>query len=719
MFVANISNVIVALTIILNTAISAIVYLRNRRSATNILFSLLGVTILIWLVTTMISFQPLDEASSLFWIRFSTFFAPLICFFFLTFAHTVPNPKIQMKTAGFFILLFSTYLIMLLIISPFTFVKVTMVNNFPNPAPGVGMIPFMIFVGATIGSSIFILVKKLRRSSGIARHQIRLIILGIISMPGLILLTNVIPILIFQNNSLVPFTPLLTLSFIAITGYAIVKHRFFDIRFIIARSVSYSILIAFFGIFYSFLFGVFSSFFTIQNIQAKTVTVSAVLALIMTFSFQTVKRFIEKYTDRFLYQDRYDTSQLLYDLTLIMASTLKFEDLSHQFLKTLIAEMRVSKGAIILANDDKIYDVIHEGYSKTPEYSEKKVFSLIKQNRIIVFDELPEDETKRIMRDMGIFVAVNINTAGEQIGLLTLGEKLSGDIYSVDDIRVIEIIEPEVAVAIKNALSYDEISKFNLTLKEEIDQATADLRNANKKLKELDKLKDEFVSVASHELRTPMTAIKNYLWLALENEKGANKEVAKDLNIAYSSTERLLKLVEDMLTVSRIEGKRLVLKTEAVVLDEVIKQVYDEFTVIASPRKITLNFTKGKKQITVKGDKEKLREVIQNILGNAIKFTPDQGLINIKLAEKDSVAVIEIFNSGSFISKEDADKLFEKFRRIETSGSGQSPVKGTGLGLYISRQLVKYHKGKIEVKSEKGRGTSFIISLPKQDVDKK
>ncbi|HEX7542952.1 MAG TPA: histidine kinase dimerization/phospho-acceptor domain-containing protein, partial [Patescibacteria group bacterium] len=626
MFFSNIQDIVVGVTIILISAISFIVYKRNSRSATNIIFSLLGFTILIWLVLTAISYHPFDEITSLFWIRFSTFFAPLICFFFLLFSDTVPNPKLVMKKSSLVILSLITFMVMMILISPFTFTKVEIVNDFPNPKPGVGMLPFMLFVAAMIGSSIFILLNKWKKSRGLESHQMRLILLGIILMPGLILVTNVIPILFFHSNILVPFTPLFTLVFFFITAYAIVKHRFLDIRLIIARSISYTLLVIFFGIFYSFLFAIFSSFFTIQNIQTKTVIISTVLALIMAFSFQTVKKVIEKYTDNLFYKDHYDMNKLLYDLTLIMASTLKFEDLSHQFIRTFISEMKVAKAAIILTFEDKIYDVAHEGYEKTPEYAEKGINDLIGQNQLLIFDELAEGEIKQIMRQLSLSVAVNLVSAGQQIGILALGEKLSGDIYSAEDISVIEIIVPELAVAIENSMSYDEISRFNVTLKNEVDEATFNLRQANSKLKELDTLKDEFVSVASHELRTPMTAIKSYLWMALnKSSKTLDPQVKKDITIAYGSTERLLKLVTDMLTISRIEGKRLKLQKEEFNFNEISQQAYDELKISAKEKKILFNFDIPEKPILITGDKEKLREVLQNIIGNALKFTPAKG----------------------------------------------------------------------------------------------
>ena len=238
---------------------------------------------------------------------------------------------------------------------------------------------------------------------------------------------------------------------------------------------------------------------------------------------------------------------------------------------------------------------------------------------------------------------------------------------------------------------------------------------AEKLQKELDKLKDEFVSVASHELRTPMTAIKSYLWMALnKSAKTLDPQVKKDISIAYSSTERLLKLVTDMLTISRIEGKRLLLQKEEFNFNEISQQAYDELKITAAEKEISFVFNLPEKPIIMNGDKEKLREVLQNIIGNALKFTPAKGRISLKITEHEKFFNIDTVNSGSYIPPEELPKLFQKFNRlnVESTKKDGAPV-GTGLGLYITKQIVEMHNGSIEATSDKKEGTTFHIKIPK------
>lgn len=412
---------------------------------------------------------------------------------------------------------------------------------------------------------------------------------------------------------------------------------------------------------------------------------------------------------------------------IILGSLTKVDQIADQVTKEIIEHSKIKSIFIYLldnksnilyplsiafseeppvVSDDVLNIYYHEKVSLTDE--KHPYITAIKTRKTIqekfmfnIFKQLKKEDVEMTQRNINLkeFLIHPFFIRKETAGVIVfgLGEQGLTFQYWKDFIfRLPEVI----SIAIDNAILYQRIEE------------------TNDKLRELDKLKDEFVSVASHELRSPMTAIKNYLWLAINKTKNIDKEINNYLNIAYSSTERLLMLVEDMLTVSRIEGKRLTLQIDSVNLNELIESVYNELAINAQSRQIILNINIDEKNYSVKGDKEKLREVIQNLLSNAIKFTPDKGNINITLSEKGRFNIIEIFNSDSYISQTDIPKLFEKFRRIESGLGVKTHVQGTGLGLYISKQLIELHDGKIDVVSEENRGTTFIISLPKESNEK-
>lgn len=321
----------------------------------------------------------------------------------------------------------------------------------------------------------------------------------------------------------------------------------------------------------------------------------------------------------------------------------------------------------------------------------------------ILSPPLSEKEALDTQKQVGIKTSLiyPVVSKNESLGIIIFSMVKSEKEVSPQEKDLIASFTDIVGLAVQNAKLYTTV-----------DETSKKLRTAYEKLKDLDKLKDEFVSVASHELRTPMTAIKSYLWMALNKSSyQLDSETKNYLDTAYVSTERLLKLVEDMLTVSRIEGKRLSLTIEPVNLLKTIEAIYNELRITAQEKQIQFTYISDINEPIINGDKDKLREVFQNLIGNALKFTSVKGQISTSISFKDNQLIVEVFNSGSFISEEDIPKLFEKFRKIEKSYTNLPQESGTGLGLYISKQIVELHGGKINVHSEQNNGTSFYVSF--------
>ena len=250
----------------------------------------------------------------------------------------------------------------------------------------------------------------------------------------------------------------------------------------------------------------------------------------------------------------------------------------------------------------------------------------------------------------------------------------------------------------------------NAQLYTKLEHTTEKLNRANVKLKQLDELKDEFVSLASHELRTPMTAIKSYLWMVLNKSQNLDPQMRSYLDIASQETEHLIKLVQNMLTISRIESQRLELTLQNLDLFEIVKLVYNTLKIKADEKHLTFTLLPYPEKVIVNADKEKLSEVFENIIGNALKYTPDNGNISIHFTTEKNKAGVHVTDSGPGISEKDLKKLFQKFGRLEEAK--QSRTSGTGLGLYISKQIVELHKGSIKIESEVGKGTTFSVYLP-------
>lgn len=236
------------------------------------------------------------------------------------------------------------------------------------------------------------------------------------------------------------------------------------------------------------------------------------------------------------------------------------------------------------------------------------------------------------------------------------------------------------------------------------------LRDVTKE-REIDHAKDEFMSLASHQLRTPATAVKQFLGMIREGYVGGlTKDQADMINDAYLSNERQLSIIADMLQVARVDAGRMVLRKTTVDLVALVKEVVDEQTPIIAGRRQTITVAWAKR-VVASVDRSRLRMVLENLVSNASKYTSAGGTITASVATADNMVQIEIADTGVGIKDDDIHRLFGKFSRITNELS--TLVGGSGLGLYLAKRIIDLHGGSIEVRSTPGKGTTFIVLLPK------
>ena len=242
------------------------------------------------------------------------------------------------------------------------------------------------------------------------------------------------------------------------------------------------------------------------------------------------------------------------------------------------------------------------------------------------------------------------------------------------------------------------------------EQAQMLLALQNDQLVEADKLKDEFVALISHDLRTPLTSIIGYVELALEDSDTAlDEERRAYLEIVSRSSERLLRLVDDLLFVARLQAGRLVLGRVELDLCVIAEQSTQEARPRAESKEITLEFSGGS-PVAINGDKGRIFQLLDNLISNAIKFTPAGGRIDVRAVVEGTDAVLEVSDTGIGLGPGEAQLVFDRFFRSSRAVAQQVP--GTGLGLFIARAIVEAHDGTIAVASRDNGGTTFRVELP-------
>lgn len=315
---------------------------------------------------------------------------------------------------------------------------------------------------------------------------------------------------------------------------------------------------------------------------------------------------------------------------------------------------------------------------------------------------------RRDMPGMQTLIISPMMRSSKLIGVLTLGTQRP--------VRLLEDEEKELIEVITNLINF----AFKIQdVERSLSDVTQEVYKMNSRLHDLDKLKDDFVSIASHELRTPMTAIRSYAWMALNrSDVQLSEKMKKYLERTLVSTERLINLVNDMLNVSRIESGRLEIAPQVMDLQNLVGEVLVEIDAKAKEKNLHIQNTNVLLP-KVFADPNKVHQVLLNLLGNALKFTKEGGLVKLDYFSDGKVVQVSVIDDGVGIAKDDLSRLFKKFSRLENSYVAASSTGGTGLGLFICKSLVELMKGQISVKSEgPNMGSTFSFTLPvaTQDV---
>ena len=247
---------------------------------------------------------------------------------------------------------------------------------------------------------------------------------------------------------------------------------------------------------------------------------------------------------------------------------------------------------------------------------------------------------------------------------------------------------------------------------EELNRQTAKiLQQRNEELIAIGRSKDEFVALASHQLRTPATAVKQYLGMVLQGYAGDITDVQTDmLEKAFESNERQIQLVNQILNAARVDTGRLIMSPVTIDLRTIVQAAWDEMKGVFEQHQHRYNLSLPAVPLWVEADQSYVRMAIENVLYNACIYTPDGGLITVRLQRVDGTCRLSITDTGVGIDKADIGKLFAKFSRIHNPLSVQAG--GSGIGLYLTSEIVRLHQGKVDVTSKLHHGTTFAISFP-------
>jgi len=575
--------------------------------------------------------------------------------------------------------------------------------------PGISYHIWLVAWLAYIAFSLYLLARHLTQATGIRRKQIKYLFFGDLMTFGM----GSTNFFFFYDINILPYFNLFASGQMLLFSYVIARYRFSNIRlnFLQFLKKTLSFVLAFVSLYIIYFY---INLFINIPVSLSTDLIFLIVALTLYHFFDAL--FNIKYLARlFRLSDHEAFHQTVTNFTKNYGFDSSLKKLEERLEQTFVTELELGHMDLVLLQNlkGKQKDSPLLKHLKSTQPGEILIYS---EQLLQAQDQKVEPEFLDEMQAAGeLFLPIH-NAKSQLMAYLVLGSKAFGNPYNNEEIQVLR----ELSHYLSKSL---EVINYHKDLADEVRVKTRALRRKNQqleesfaRLKELDNVKDEFLSIASHELRTPLTIIKGYTdFLRTQDYGPLNAKQQEFADKIQRNTDELISMINCMLDISRLESGRMQFEFEEVDLETFLKGVQKEFKMIYKEKGIGLSFSNPKKLTPkVNVDKEKLTMVMTNLLGNAYKFTPQDGAVKVSItpANRKKYIQVRVADNGIGVPEDKQEFIFNKFQQAENPL--QKTYAGSGLGLNITRQIIEKMKGEIWVESE-GKvktGSVFIFTLP-------
>lgn len=693
------------------------VYARNTQNFLNRLFFVFALCAAVWIGLNYAANSPLlPEILSLWSNRVLLIVGNAMVLLLLAFILQLAGWGI--RSAWFRWLVIISVASWLLCLTPLVIenvsVKNGVVENSFGPLALVYFVP--MFVSAVAVAAVLILAHM--KSKGRVRSQIDSIAKSMfVLIPVLVIGNAIMPLT--GRYTYVNYAPLSLILLVGTLAYVIIKHRLFNIRSLIVRSMAYAVSLGFMSIVYAIGIHYFSLFLDRFHNSVLAGFGNILLVVLIIAAYQHVKRLFDRLTNSLFYKDAYDSQALLNELNRVHVANLNIKTLGTDSMEILVRYLKTEFCILSLIDENQSARHFSAGEATPSDNELTYIYSKLKTSRQRVFItdnvEGAGNDLLDYLEKSRVAVVMQLHQGSSSkgvIGYLTIGQRRSGIAFTNSDLQTLETVVNEMTLAIQNALHFEEIQQFNETLQERVQQATQELRKTNDKLKKLDETKDEFISMASHQLRTPLTSVKGYLSMVLEGDAGELNDLQRQLlGQSYASSQRMVYLISDLLNLSRLNTGKFVIEPTEVDLREVVEAEVEQLRETAKAHGTNIIYTPPATFPNLMLDETKTHQVVMNFLDNAIYYTPSGGEVTVTLKETPTAVEYRVQDNGIGVPRSEQHHLFSKFYRA--GNARQMRPDGTGLGLFMSKKVIVAQGGSIIFESEEGKGSTFGFRFSK------
>jgi len=572
----------------------------------------------------------------------------------------------------------------------------------------------LIFIQIII--SVVIIFRAYRNSVGVSRARLSnllfvtffMLLLGFVANLIVPLLSDSLELnLLLGNISYLGITAFVTFSF-----YAIVREKFLNVRMATSRIVGYLLSVAALIIVTSLV--VIEGFSRISSIDLGLLDVMllSLFVIAVASGFNRLLRFFAVITNGIFRTNFYYIDDAITELNQKFVEETQVEGIIGESLEVLNKYIDGEFISIVTYLDSEPRVFIDGQFMDLNSKDLELVRSLPKSSSIVQL----EHDVRFMGRGIDSCLALTKSTS-EVEGYLIIGHKRNGGMYGKIDIQLIKIYANNLSLALANALNLEKVLQFNRVLRSEVKQATGSLRTTNTQLKVINKSKDEMMSMAAHQLRPQLTALRGFLDLLSQKEKNAKK--IEMLNWSATGIERMIRIVTDMLNLSRVTSGEFKIFPSKVDLAMIIENELLSVEPLRRTRNTRLIKKSIPTKIYVQADEVKLREVIANLLTNSIEYSPiESGKVEVSLKPFENGYEFTVKDNGIGVEESEEDNLFQKYYR--TSQASEVRPAGTGVGLFLAKKVIEAHGGRVFYRKPKNeQGSIFGFWLPVLEETKK